>query len=74
MLNKKGKITSYFLIFYSLFRFILEFFREPDPQLGYLIIGMTVITNHLTKYIKYILTLLIIPITFKIHIVLNLHL
>ncbi len=41
MLNKKGKITSYFLIFYSLFRFILEFFREPDPQLGYLIIGMT---------------------------------
>ena len=41
MLNKKGKITSYFLIFYSLFRFLLEFFREPDPQIGYLIIGMT---------------------------------
>ena len=41
MLNKKGEITSYFLIFYSLFRFLLEFFREPDPQIGYLIIGMT---------------------------------
>ena len=41
MLNKKGMISSYFLIFYSLFRFSLEFFREPDPQIGYLIIGMT---------------------------------
>ena len=41
MLDKKGMISSYFLIFYSLFRFSLEFFREPDPQIGYLIIGMT---------------------------------
>ena len=40
-LYKKGLISSYFLIFYSLFRFLLEFFREPDPQIGYLIIGMT---------------------------------
>ena len=23
-----------FLLFYGLFRFIVEFFREPDPQLG----------------------------------------
>ena len=41
MLNKKGKITSYFLIFYSFFRFVLEFFREPDSQIGYLFIGIT---------------------------------
>ena len=41
MLDKKGKISSCFLIFYSLFRFLLEFFREPDSQIGYLIIGMT---------------------------------
>ena len=41
MLDKKGKISSCFLIFYSLFRFLLEFFREPDLQIGYLIIGMT---------------------------------
>jgi phosphatidylglycerol:prolipoprotein diacylglycerol transferase len=41
LLYKKGLISSYFLIFYSLFRFLLEFFREPDPQIGYLIIGMT---------------------------------
>ena len=41
MLDKKGKISSCFLIFYSLFRFLLEFFRETDLQIGYLIIGMT---------------------------------
>ena len=38
---KPGKISSYFLIFYSSFRFILEFFREPDPQVGYLLLQMT---------------------------------
>ena len=41
MLDKKGIISSCFLIFYSLFRFLLEFFREPDSQIGYLIVGMT---------------------------------
>ncbi len=29
-----GSVASLFLIFYGLFRFIVEFFREPDPQLG----------------------------------------
>ncbi len=32
--KKYGLSTSFFLIFYSLFRFNLEFFREPDSQLG----------------------------------------
>ena len=41
MLNIKGKISSFFLIFYSLFRFILEFFREPDPQIGYLVANLS---------------------------------
>tara|TARA_Y100000590_G_scaffold462493_1_gene626730 strand:- start:838 stop:1608 length:771 start_codon:yes stop_codon:yes gene_type:complete len=40
-LNNKGKISSFFLIFYSLFRFILEFFREPDPQIGYLVANLS---------------------------------
>ncbi|MEX2739690.1 MAG: prolipoprotein diacylglyceryl transferase family protein, partial [Candidatus Wukongarchaeota archaeon] len=31
---KKGTIFCLFLIFYSIFRFFIEFFREPDPQLG----------------------------------------
>jgi phosphatidylglycerol:prolipoprotein diacylglycerol transferase len=29
-------LTSYFLILYSLFRFLIEFFRVPDSHIGYL--------------------------------------
>ncbi|MEK9544978.1 MAG: prolipoprotein diacylglyceryl transferase [Pelagibacteraceae bacterium] len=36
-----GKISGFFLFLYSTFRFILEFFRAPDNQLGYLIFGLT---------------------------------
>ena len=32
---KTSIATSYFLIFYSLFRFIIEFFRIPDAHIGY---------------------------------------
>ena len=31
-----GTCSYLFLIFYGLFRIFSEFFREPDPQLGYL--------------------------------------
>jgi len=41
MFSKPGLISSLFLILYSLFRFILEFFREPDPQIGYLVYQLT---------------------------------
>ena len=34
--NMPGIISGYFLILYSIFRFFIEFFREPDQQLGYL--------------------------------------
>jgi len=37
-----GLISSMFLILYSFFRFILEFFREPDSQIGYLIYQLTI--------------------------------
>jgi len=30
-----GSISAVFLIFYGLFRFLVEFTREPDPQLGF---------------------------------------
>tara|TARA_B100000787_G_C16128333_1_gene266108 strand:- start:218 stop:1000 length:783 start_codon:yes stop_codon:yes gene_type:complete len=40
-LQNPGKISALFLIFYSLFRFFLEFFRSPDPQIGYLIFNLT---------------------------------
>lgn len=33
--NYRGSITGLFLFFYSLFRIPIEFFREPDIQLGY---------------------------------------
>ncbi len=33
---KKGVIFSLFIIFYGLFRFIVEFFREPDPHIGFI--------------------------------------
>ena len=40
-LNIPGIISGIFLVFYSLFRFIIEFFRVPDEQLGYLILNLT---------------------------------
>ena len=40
-LKKPGLISGLFLIFYSLFRFFIEFFRVPDEQIGYLIFNLT---------------------------------
>ena len=40
-LKKPGLISGLFLIFYSIFRFIIEFFRTPDEQIGYLILNLT---------------------------------
>jgi phosphatidylglycerol---prolipoprotein diacylglyceryl transferase len=40
-LRKPGLISALFLIFYSLFRFFIEFFRVPDEQLGYLVLNLT---------------------------------
>ncbi len=40
-LKKPGIISGLFLIFYSIFRFIIEFFRVPDEQLGYLIFNLS---------------------------------
>ncbi len=40
-LKKPGLISGLFLVFYSVFRFFTEFFRSPDPQMGYLILNLT---------------------------------
>ena len=40
-LNKPGLISGLFLIFYSIFRFFVEFLRVPDQQLGYLMLNLT---------------------------------
>jgi phosphatidylglycerol:prolipoprotein diacylglycerol transferase len=34
---RSGVLSSLFLILYGLFRFFVEFFREPDPQLGFIL-------------------------------------
>lgn len=36
-----GRIAAAFLVIYGTFRFVTEYFREPDPQLGYQWLGMT---------------------------------
>ena len=58
--NSVGKISGLFLFFYGLFRFLIEFLREPDHHIGLLfnfislgqllsmpliIIGITIFTN-----------------------------
>ena len=40
-LVKPGLISSLFLIFYSLFRFIAEFYRTPDEQLGLFFLNLS---------------------------------
>jgi phosphatidylglycerol:prolipoprotein diacylglycerol transferase len=34
-----GKIAALFLVFYGVFRFVVEFTRQPDPQLGFIAFG-----------------------------------
>ena len=41
ILKKPGIISSIFLIIYSFFRFILEFYRSPDEHLGYQMFDLT---------------------------------
>ena len=40
-LKSPGLISGIFLFFYSIFRFIIEFVRVPDEQLGYLFLNLT---------------------------------
>ena len=36
-----GLISGLFLVFYSIFRFVIEFLRAPDEQLGYIFLNLT---------------------------------
>ena len=38
---RDGMMIAFFLVFYGAFRFILEFFREPDVQLGFILGPLT---------------------------------
>ena len=39
--KKYGLISSLFIIFYSIFRFLIEFTREPDAHIGLIIFNMS---------------------------------
>ena len=41
LIKSPGVISGLFLIFYSFFRFLIEFLRVPDQQLGYLFFDLT---------------------------------
>jgi phosphatidylglycerol:prolipoprotein diacylglycerol transferase len=34
--RRTGILTALFVMLYGVFRFFVEFFREPDPQLGFI--------------------------------------
>ena len=38
---RDGMMVAFFVSFYGIFRFIIEFFREPDAQLGYVLGPLT---------------------------------
>ena len=41
LMKKTGLMSGIFLICYSIFRFIIEFLRVPDEQIGYLLFNLT---------------------------------
>ncbi len=41
LMKVPGFISALFLIFYSIFRFVIEFFRVPDNHIGYLFLNLT---------------------------------
>ena len=38
---KRGFLFWLFILLYGSLRFIIEFFRQPDPQLGFVLFGLT---------------------------------
>jgi len=59
-----GKLSALFLMFYSFFRFIIEYFRIPDDQLGYLILNLTM--GQLISFIFFIIGLSIYYLKYDI--------
>ena len=57
-----GFLSALFLIFYSIFRFIIEFFRVPDEQFGYLFFDLT-----MGQMMSFLFLLIGIYLTIKKH-------
>ena len=64
-----GLISGIFLIFYSFFRFIIEFFRVPDEQLGYLFFNLTM--GQIISLIFFIIGIYLIIVKYEIKTSLN---
>ena len=63
-LNFPGLISGIFLVLYSLFRFVIEFFRVPDEQLGYLIFNFSM--GQIISLIFFIAGIILITIKYEI--------
>ncbi|NOR44867.1 MAG: prolipoprotein diacylglyceryl transferase, partial [Candidatus Delongbacteria bacterium] len=37
----KGKLLAFYIIFYGIIRFFIEFVREPDEQLGFILFNLS---------------------------------
>lgn len=65
--NKKntshGFLSGSFLIFYSIFRFISEFFRVPDPQIGYLVLNLTL--GQIISFVFLLFGLILVSIKYE---------
>ena len=65
--NKKntshGFLSGSFLIFYSIFRFFSEFFRVPDPQIGYLVLNLTL--GQLISFVFLLFGLILVSIKYE---------
>ena len=61
LISKANKVDGYvsalFLIFYSIFRFLIEYTREPDPHIGLLIFNLS--TGQLISIIMVIVGILL---------------
>tara|TARA_A100000164_G_scaffold273830_1_gene245810 strand:+ start:465 stop:1253 length:789 start_codon:yes stop_codon:yes gene_type:complete len=55
---RSGITSGLFLILYSFFRFFLEYFREPDVQIGYLMLKIT--TGQLLSLIMFFVGIVLI--------------
>lgn len=59
-----GAVSGLFLLFYGIFRFVVEFFREPDAQLG-LFFGHEISMGQILSTPMILLGLLILSISYK---------
>ncbi len=55
--RRDGYVSSLFLIFYSIFRFVIEFTREPDEHIGLLLFNLSM--GQLISFIVLILGILL---------------